>query len=80
MWRGSQRQEDVDGLGVFDVGNVFLKRDGGAVKQWFLDSGPRQDFGILDMNGIRAAYPCCLGGPPALIPPGTDEHEDLAPE
>ena len=36
--------------------------------QWFLDSGLRQDFGTLDMNGIRAAYrtvkippPCCLG-------------------
>ena len=79
-----QWQEDVDGLGVFDDGAVFLER--GGVGQWFLDSGLRQDFGILDMNGIRAAYravkippPCCLGGPPALIPPET-EQEDLAPE
>ena len=82
-----QWQEDVDGLGVFDDGAVFLERGGGAVGQWFLDSGLRQDFGILDMNGIRAAYravkippPCCLGGPLALIPPETDEHEDFAPE
>ena len=82
-----QWQEDVDGLGVFDDGAVFLERGGGAVGQWFLDSGLRQDFGILDMNGIRAAYravkippPCCLGGPLALIPPETDEQEDLAPE
>ena len=56
-------------------------------RQWFLDSGLRQDFGILDKNGIRAAYravnippPCRLGGPPALIPPETDEQEVLAPE
>ena len=62
-----QWQEDVDGLGVFDDGAVFLERGGGAVGQWFLDSVLRQDFGILDMNGIRAAYravktppPCCL--------------------
>ena len=55
--------------------------------QWFLDSGLRQDFGILEMNGIRAAYravkiqpPCCLGGTPALIPSETDEQEDLASE
>ena len=82
-----QWQEDVDGLGVFDDGAVFLERGGGAVGQCFLDSGLRQDFGILDMNGIRAAYravimppPCCLGGPLALIPPETDEQEDLAPE
>ena len=46
-----------------------------------------QDFGTLDMNGIRAAYravktppPFCLGGPPVLIPPATDECEDEAPE
>ena len=51
-----QCQEDVDGLGVFDDGAVFLERGGGAVEQWFLDSGLRQDFGILDLNGIRAAY------------------------
>ena len=55
--------------------------------QWFLDKGLMQDFGILDMNGIRAAYravktppPFCLGGPPVLIPPATDECEDEAPE
>ena len=66
---------------------VFLERVWGAVEQWFLDSGLRQDFGILNMNAIRAAYravkippPFCLGGPPVLILPETDEHEDLAPE
>ena len=81
-----QWQEDVDGLGVFDDGAVFLERGGGAVGQWFLDSGLREDFGILDMNGIRAAYraikkpPPCLGGRPVLIPPESDEQEDLAPE
>ena len=39
------------------------------------------------MNGIRAAYravktppPFCLGGPPVLFPPATDECEDEAPE
>ena len=51
-----QWQEDVDGLGVFDDGAVFLELGGGAVGQWFLDSGIRQDLGILAMNGIRAAY------------------------
>ena len=68
-------------LECLDDGAVFLERGGGAVEQWFLDSGLRQDFGILDMSGNRAAYravkippPCCLGGPPALIPPETDEH------
>ena len=57
------------------------------MEQWFLDTGLMQDFGILDMNGIRAAYravktppPFCLGGPPVLIPPATDECEDVAPE
>ena len=66
---------------------VFLEWGGGAVGQWFLDSGLRQDFGILDMNGIRAAYraaktppPFCLGGPPVLIPPARDEREDEAPK
>ena len=34
----------------------FFERGGGAVEQWFLDNGVMQDFGILDMNGIRAAY------------------------
>ena len=65
-----QRQEDVDSLGVFDDGAVFLERGGGAAGQWFLDNGLMQDFGILDMNGIRAAYRAvktpplfCLGGP-----------------
>ena len=29
---------------------------------------------------LKIPQPCCLGGPPALIPPETDEHEDLAPE
>ena len=75
----------MDGLGVFDDGAVFLERGGGAVGQWFLDNGLMQDFGILDMNGIRAAYravktppPFGLGGPPVLIPPATDECEDVA--
>ena len=82
-----QCQEDVDGLGVFDDGAVFLERGGGAMEQWFLDSGLRQDFGILDLNGIRAECravktppPSCLEGPPVLIPHATYEHEDLAPE
>ena len=55
--------------------------------QWFLDSGLLQDFGILDMNGIRAADravkippPSTLGGPLALVPLPTDEFEDEAPE
>ena len=48
-----QWQEDVDGLGVFDDGAVFLERGGGGVGQWFLDNGPRQDFGILDMLKYR---------------------------
>ena len=51
-----QWQEDVDGLGVFDDGAFFLERGGGAVGQWFSDIGLMQDFGILDMIGIRAAY------------------------
>ena len=77
----------MNGLGVFDDGAVFLERGGGAVGQWFLDNGLMQDFGILDMNGIWAAYravktspPFCLGGPPVLIPPATDECEDEAPQ
>ena len=49
-WGARQWQEDVDGLGVFDDGAVFLERDARAVVQWFLDSGLRQDFGILDMK------------------------------
>ena len=72
---------------MLDDGAFFLERSGGAVAQWFLDNGLMQDFGILDMNGIRAAYraaktppPFCLGGPPVLIPPATDEREDVAPE
>ena len=79
--------EDVDGLGVFDDGAVFLERGGGAVGHWFLDNGVLQDFGILDMNGIREAYravqtppPSILGGPPVLFPPATDECEDVVPE
>ena len=79
-----QWQEDVDGLGVFDDGAVFLVRGGGAVGQWFLDNGLMQDFGILDMNGIRAAYravktppPFCFRCPPVLILPATDECEDF---
>ena len=51
-----QWQEDVDGLGEFADGAVFLERGGGAVGQWFLDNGLMQDFGILDVNGTRAAY------------------------
>ena len=46
-----------------------------------------QDFGILDMNGIRLAYRAvqtpplsCLEGPPVLFPPATDECEDVAPD
>ena len=57
------------------------------MEQWFLDNGLMQDFGILDMNGIRAAYravqtppPSCLGGPPVLFPPATDECGGVAPE
>ena len=70
-----QWQEDVDGVGVFDDGAVFLEWGGGAVVQWFLDKGLLQDFGILDMNGIRAADravkrppPSTLGGLPVLAP------------
>ena len=77
----------MDGLGVFDDGTVFLERGGGAVEQWFLDSGLMQDFGILEMNGIRAACravkilpPFILGGPSVLVPASTDECEDEAPE
>ena len=55
MWGARRWQEDVDGLEVFDDGAVFLERGGGAVGPWFLDNGLMQDFGILDMNGIRAA-------------------------
>ena len=62
-----QWQENVDDLGVFDDGAVFLERGGGAVVQWFLDSGLRQDFGILDMNGIRAAYRAVKIPPPLLF-------------
>ena len=56
-------------LGMFDDGAVFLERCERAVGQWFLDNGLVQDFGILDMDGIRVAYravktrpPFCLGG------------------
>ena len=31
-------------------------------------------------RAVKIPPPCCLGGPPALIPPETDDHEDLAPE
>ena len=34
-----QRQEDVDSLGVFDDGAVFLERRGGAVGSGFLTMG-----------------------------------------
>ena len=81
-----QWQEDVDGLGVFDDGAFFLGRGGETVVQLFLDNGLMQDFGILDMNGIRAAHRAvrtpplfCLGSPPILIPPATDEC-DVASE
>ena len=61
-----------------------------AVEQWFLDSGLRQDLGILDMNGIRATYravqtppPFCLGGPPVFLPLATGAkmwHQSACPE
>ena len=55
-----QSQEDVDGLRVFDDGAFILERGGGggggAVGQWFLDSELRQNFCLLNMNVIRAAY------------------------
>ena len=65
----------------------FFSNGGGAVRQWFLDNGLLQDFGILGMNGIRAADravkippPSVLGGPSVLVPRPTDECEDEAPE
>ena len=65
---------------MFDDGAVVLERGGGAVGQWFLDSGLRQDFGILAYRAVETPPPFCLGGPPVLIPLATDEREDLAPE
>ena len=82
-----QWQEDVDGLEAFDDGAFFLERRGGAVGQWFLDSELRQDFCLLDMNGIRAAYravrippPGCLGGSLAAISNETEKQEEVAAE
>ena len=57
------------------------------MRQWFLDNGLLQDFGILDMNGIRAVDravkippPSILGGPSVLVPRPTGGCEDEAPE
>ena len=65
----------------------FLERGGEAVGQWFLDSELRQDFCLLDMNGIRAAYravqippPGCLGGSLAVISHETEKQEEVASE
>ena len=55
--------------------------------QWFLDRELRQDFCLLDMNGIRAAYravrippPVCPGGSMAVISHETEKQEEVAPE
>ena len=65
----------------------FSNGGGGVVGLWFLDSGLLRDFGIQDMNGIRAADravkippPSVLEGPSVLVPSPTDECEDEAPE
>ena len=65
----------------------FFSNGGGAGRQWFLDNGLFQDFGILDMSGIRAVDravkippPSTVGGPSVLVPRPTDECEDEVPE
>ena len=80
-------QEDVDGLEAFDDGAFVMERGGRAVGQWFLDCKLKQDFFLLDMNGIRAAYravrippPGCLGGSLAVISHETEKQEEVVTE
>ena len=56
---------------------VFLERGGGAVEHWFLDIGLMQDFGILDVNGIRAAYRAVKTPRPYVCPECNDAFETL---
>ena len=73
-----------DVFGVFDDGAFFSRtgwRSGGAVSG-FLTMGSCRIFGILDMNGIRAAYRAVKIPPPLILggPSSTDECEGEAPE
>ena len=75
--------EDVDVLAVCDDGALFLEKGGGAVGHCFLDCELAEDFGLLDMDGLRAADralrippPTVVGGPLLLMTPPFQEAQD----